>query len=421
MSRKLFISLCVLGWASSACLADWPQFRGPEGNGISTAHGLPLNWSETQNVKWKTATHGRAWSSPVVFGKEIWLTTADEKGTQLGVICMDLETGKIIHDQKIFDVEVPQSAIDFNSFASPTPVIEEGRLYVSWGSPGLACIDTKTAKTIWERRDFICNHYRGAGSSVTVYGDLLFHNFDGSDHQFVVALDKHTGKTVWRTERSVDFKDIQADGKPDRAGDWRKAFTTPRIFPIGGKPTLFSQGSKSAYTYDLATGQELWRAEYAVHTSSTTAVFGDGTIYLCTGNPKGELWALNPNGHGVLPVTNVLWKIARNVPTRPSLLFLNGLIFMVDDGGIASCIEAKNGQEIWRERIGGNYSASPLYAEGHIYFFSEEGKCTVIAAAREFKIIAQNQLGDGFMASAAVEWKALILRSRTQLYRVEEK
>ncbi len=421
MSSKFSVYLFAFSFAASACLADWPQFRGPDGNGISTAKGLPLTWSAEKNIKWETATHGKAWSSPVILDKEIWLTTANEKGTQLGVICVDLETGKIIHDKKLFDVEVPQFCIDFNSYASPTPALENGRLYASWGSPAVACIDTKTAKVIWERRDFVCYHYRAAGSSVLIYKDMLIHNFDGSDHQFVVALDKHTGKTIWRTERSVDFKDIQANGKPDREGDWRKAFTTPRVFPIGGKPTLYSQGSKSAYTYDLATGKELWRAEYPVHTSSTTAVFGNDTIYLCTGNPKGELWALNPIGHGVLPETNILWKIARNVPTRPSPLLLNDLLFIVDDGGIATCLEAKTGKEIWRERIGGNYSASPLYAEGHIYFFSEEGKATVIEADREFKVLAQNQLGDGFMASAAVDGHSLILRSRTHLYRIEGK
>jgi outer membrane protein assembly factor BamB len=299
-------------------------------------------------------------------------------------------------------------------------VIEPGRLYASWGAAGIAGIDTKTAKVLWERRDFKCNHYRGAGSSVTIHKDLLIHNFDGSDFQYVVALDKHTGKTVWRTERSVNFKDTMPDGKPEAEGDWRKAFSTPRIFEFEGKPFLFSQGSKAFYAYEPRTGKELWRVESpTTHTTSTTPVFGGGMIYLCTGNTKGEVWAVRPGGQGVVTDTHIAWRYSRVAPMRPSLLLAKGLIYMVHDGGVASCIEAKTGNEIWRERVGGNYSASPMYAEGRVYFFSEEGKATVIEAGREWKPIATNQLGDGFMASAAVDGSALFLRSKTALYRVE--
>ncbi|MEO7299605.1 MAG: PQQ-binding-like beta-propeller repeat protein [Verrucomicrobiota bacterium] len=414
-----FITVLSLNCFTFAALAEWPQFRGPTGSGISGATGFPVTWSETQNVKWKTAIPGRGWSSPVIFGNEIWMTTANPKGTELSVVCVERESGKIIHDRKIFDVEAPQFVHEFNSYASPTPVIEAGRLYASWGSPGIACIDTKTAKVLWERRDFICNHYRGAGSSVTIFENLLIHHFDGSDFQFVVALDKITGKTVWRTERSVDFKDLMPDGKPDHEGDWRKAFSTPRIFQVDGNPLLLSQGSKAFYGYEPRTGKELWRVESSTtHTTSTTPVSDGRLIYLCTGNAKGEVWAVRPGGSGVVSDTHIVWKYSR-APMRPSLLLANDLIFMVDDGGVATCIESKTGKELWRERVGGNYSASPLFAEGRIYFFSEEGKATVIEAGREWKPIATNQLGDGFMASAAVDGKALILRTKTGLYRVE--
>lgn len=417
--RAGFIALCLF---TSICRGDWPQFRGPTGQGLSDATGLPITWSEEQNVKWKTPIPGRGWSSPVILGGEIWMTTANLKGTELSVVCVNQESGKIIHYEKLFDVEAPQFAHAFNSYASPTPVIEPGRLYVSWGSPGIACIDTKTAKVIWERRDFICNHFRGAGSSVTIFKNLLIHHFDGSDFQYVVALDKTTGKTVWRTERSVDFKDLRPDGKPDADGDWRKSFSTPRVFEVNGEPLLFSQGSKAYYGYDPFTGKERWRAEeHKTHTTATTPVFGHGLIFCCTGNGKGEVWAIRPGGKGVVTDSHVVWKVTRNVPARPSLLLQGDLIFMVDDGGIASCLEAKTGKEVWRERLGGNHSASPLYAEGHVYFFNEEGESTVIEATREFKVLAKNKMGDGFMASAAVDGKALYLRSRTHLYRVENR
>lgn len=419
---RAILSICLLGFGlvTSRCFADWPQFRGPTGQGITDAKGLPLTWSETNNVKWKTEIPGRAWSSPVIFGRQIWMTSAAPNGLELSVVCVDRDSGKLTHHKKVFEVENPQFAHEFNTYGSPSPVIEKGRLYTSWGSPGLACIDTDTAKVLWERRDFICNHYRGAGSSVYIFRDLLIHNFDGSDHQYVVALDKKTGKTVWRTERTVDFKDL-INGKPDREGDWRKAYSTPRVFDINGVPILVSQGAKASYAYNPLTGAELWRVEDPnSHSASTTPIFGHGMIYLCTGNPKGELWAIRPGGKGVVTDTHVAWKVKRNVPMRPSLLLVNDLLFMVDDGGIASCLEAKTGNEVWRERIGGNYSASPLYAEGKVYFFNEEGKSTVIDAGRQFKVLAQNEMGDGFMASAAVDGKALFLRTRTHLYRIEK-
>lgn len=400
--------------------ADWPQFRGPQGNGISEATNLPLSWSEEKNIKWKTAIPGRAWSSPVILGKQIWMTSASEKGQQLSVVCVDRDTGKIVHDKKLFEVEAPQYADRFNTYGSPTSVIEEGRLYVSFGSPGIACVDTKTAEVLWQRRDFVCNHYRGAGSSLAHHGGLLFYNFDGSDFQYVVALDKKTGKTVWRTERSVDFKDLGPDGKPSQEGDYRKAFSTPRVFELDGKPILVSQGAKAAYAYDPSNGKELWRVEdHNCHSASTTPVSGHGLIFMCTGNSLGQLWAVRPGGKGVVTDSHVVWKVNRNVSTRPSLLLVNDLLFMIDAGGIVTCLEAKTGKEIWRERVGGNHSASPLLAEGRIYFFSEEGKTTVINAAREFKILSENELGDGYMASAVAVDKSLFLRSRTHLYRVE--
>jgi outer membrane protein assembly factor BamB len=419
MRMKIFLAMIAFGPLAASSLADWPQFRGPSGQGISDAKGLPVTWSETNNVKWKTAIPGRGWSSPVIFGREIWMTTANPIGTELSVVCVERDSGKILHDKKIFDVEAPQFAHEFNSHASPTPVIEAGRLYASWGAAGIACIDTKTAKVLWERRDFKCNHYRGAGSSVTIFENLLIHNFDGSDFQYVVALDKETGKTIWRAERSVDFKDL-IDGKPDREGDWRKAFSTPRVWEFDGKPLLFSQGSKAFYGYEPRTGKELWRVEsITTHTTSTTPVSDGKLIYLCTGNTKGEVWAVRPGGKGVVNDSHIVWKYSR-APMRPSLLLGNDLIFMVDDGGVATCIESKTGKELWRERVGGNYSASPMFAEGRVYFFNEEGKATVIEASREFKPIATNQLGDGFMASAAVDGKAMFLRTKTALYRVEK-
>jgi outer membrane protein assembly factor BamB len=414
----------LLIWAlavSSLADSNWPQFRGPKGDGHSEAKGLPLTWSETENVRWKAPIHGKAWSSPVIWDNQVWVTTAPEEGTHLYAICIDKESGKILRDIKLFDVVLPQYVHPFNTYASPTPVIEEGRVYVTFGAPGTACIDTQSGKVLWQRRDLKCNHFRGAGSSPILYKDLLVMNFDGSDHQFVIALDKNTGKTAWQTKRSVDFQDLGPDGEPQAEGDFRKAFSTPHVAAIDGKDVLLSSGAKAHYAYDPPTGKELWRVEErGQHSASTRPVVGHGLIFFPTGFSKGQLLAVKPGGSGVVTDTHVAWRAKRGVPNKPSLLLDNDLLFMVDDNGFASCLEAKTGKELWQERIGGAYSASPILAEGRIYALSEEGKTVVFEAGREFKKLAENKLADGFMASPAVSGKALFLRTKKALYRVEQ-
>ena len=217
-SVYLVSSIMVILAAGSLTAKDyWEQFRGPTGQGVSDAQGLPLVWSEQTHVQWKTAIHGRAWSSPVVSATNVWLTTATEDGRELSVLCVDRQTGAILRDLKLFEVENPQFAHKFNSYASPTPLLAPTRLYVTFGSPGTACLETATGKVLWQRRDLECNHYRGAGSSPMRFFDLLLMQYDGSDQQYVVALDTKTGKTVWKTNRSITFRDIGPDGKPESA------------------------------------------------------------------------------------------------------------------------------------------------------------------------------------------------------------
>jgi outer membrane protein assembly factor BamB len=392
---------------------NWPQFRGPDGNGHSQARGLPLKWSETENVVWKTAIHDRGWSSPVIYGSQIWLTTATPDGRQLFALAIDRDTGRVLKDLKLFDVEKPQYAHPFNTYASPTPAIESGRVYITFGSAGTACLDTKTFRVIWERRDIECNHFRGAGSSPIIFRDLLLMHFDGSDHQFVIALDKRTGKTVWRTNRSIDFQDIGPNGKPQADGDYRKGFATPHVATIDGKPVLISLGSKAAYGYDPVTGRELWRVEErGQHSASTRPVVGHGLIFYPTGLSAGQLFALRPD-------SSVAWKLQRGVPNKPSILLIDDLIYMIHDAGVASAVDAKTGGVVWQKRIGGEYSASPVFADGRIWFFSEEGKTTVMKPGRTGEVVAESQLGDGFLASPAISGRAFYLRSRTNLYRIE--
>lgn len=417
ITTLLLVSHCLLAQAAE----HWPQFRGPDGNGHSDARDLPLTWSETTNVVWRTALHDRGWSSPVIYGDQIWLTTATQDGRKLYAICLDRETGRIIRDLKLFDVAQPQYAHSFNSYASPTPVIENGRVYVTFGSAGTACIDTVSFKVVWVRRDIECNHFRGAGSSPILFRDLLIMNFDGSDHQFVIALHKHTGKTVWQTKRSIDFQDLDVNGNPAAEGDLRKAFSTPHVALIDGRWELISLGAKAAYSYNPFTGEELWRVEeHGQHSASTRPIVGHGMILYPTGFPVGQLYAVRTGGKGPITNSHVAWKVKRGVSNKPSILLIDGLIYMINDAGIIGCFEAKTGELVWQKRIAGEYTASPVYADGKIWFFSEEGKTTVIKPGRTFELLGESRLDEGFLASPAIVGRAFYLRTKTHLYRIEK-
>ena len=414
---KLALSIFLL--SSSVLLAgeNWPQFRGSVGDGTTDDADIPTTWSEDKNVAWKTAIHGRGWSSPVIYGNQVWLTTATPDGKELSVLCLDKQTGKILLDRKLFDIAEPQFAHKFNTYASPTPVIEEGRVYVTFGSPGTACLDTKNFEVLWTREDIVCDHFRGAGSSAILFEDLLIMNYDGADHQFVLALDKLSGKTRWRTKRSVDFKDLGSDGKPKMEGDLRKAYATPHVATLGGKKVLISQGAMAIYGYDPKSGKELWRFdEHTNHSASTRPVISGETIDLPTGFAKPYLVAISGKLEGVLDESVVKWKVNKDVPKMPSLQLVGDQVYAVSDKGTATCWDAKTGEVHWSERIRGQYSASPIVSKDRIYFFSVDGKTRVVKAETDFELLAENVLDEGFMASPAVSGDALFLRTKTHLY-----
>ena len=419
LAKGLVLGCAVLGLAAAA-LADWTEFRGPLGTGhISSGRALPSEWSESKNVDWKVALPGRAWSSPVVAGDTVWLTTADEKGYKLTTLAVDAKSGKIVFEKQLFQIEKPQFAHKFNTYASPTPIVEGDRVYLTWGSPGTACLDAVSRKVLWNRDDFVCDHFRGSGSSPIIHGNLLILTFDGADRQYVAALDKRTGKTVWRTDRSVDFQDLGADGKPFRDGDMRKGYSTPLVIEHDGVTQLISIGAMACYAYEPETGKELWRiTERAQHSASTRPVYGHGLLFYPTGFAKGQLLAVDPGAKGESAETHIKWRLKRSVSNKPSVLLIGDHVYMIADGGIASCVEAKTGEVVWSERVGGNYSASPVTDGERIFFFSEEGKTTAIAAKPEYKVLATSQLDGGFMASPAVHGTAWILCTKTHLYRI---
>lgn len=399
---------------------NWPDFRGPAGDGHSHGRNIPLEWSETRNVRWKIPVAGRAWSSPVVWGKQVWLTTATPDGHEMSVLCVDLPTGKVLLNRVLFrnaELEEPGPGHDSNSFASPSPVIEEGRVYLHFGKYGTACLDTRTFRTLWERRDLLCTHSAGPGSSPVLYRDRLFLTFDGIDVQYVAALDTKTGRTLWKTPRSVDWAAQPPPANTDV--QQRKAFSTPFLTLWQGKPLLISTGAKATCGYDADTGRELWKVTYTGFSNAARPLAADGLAYLTTGYQRADLLAVRLGGSGDVTESHLAWKVSKNVPLNPSPLLHEGLLYLVNSGGIVTCLEAKSGEPVWQERLPGPFSASPTLIEGRIFLFNENGRAYILEPGRTFRKVAENALDDGMMASPAAVGSSLILRTKTHLYHIQ--
>lgn len=417
------LMLCVC----SLAIADenWNQFRGPRGDGCSTERGLPVTFAENSpEIVWKTPLSGRAWSSPVIWGRQIWVSNAPEvqhttsekpkldPPLELSAVCIDLDSGNIIYDVKLFEVDTPQITHDTNSYGSPTPYVEAGRVYVHFGAYGTACLDTETGEKIWDRTDLHCDHYRGPGSSPAVFGDLLYLTFDGIDVQYLIALNKFTGETVWKKDRGIDFGTTNGDSK--------KAYSTPILIEVDGRKLLISSFAVATIAYDPQTGEPVWIVRHGGVNAAARPLYGNGLLYLNSADGPNPLMAVPASGQGDI-TKNIVWRTAKAVPKRPSQLLVGDLLFMMNDAGVAACLDAKTGQEIWVRRLPGEYWASPLYADGLIYCFSQDGRIPVFKATREFELVAENKFGEGFVASPAVAGKSLILRSKRHLYRIESR
>ncbi len=420
-----YLTLLLLLVPASWVQAQWPQFRGPWGNGLAALPGteplgLPIHWSEKENIRWKTPIPYRGWSTPVVMDGQVWLTTATPDGHDFFAICVNADSGRIRFQEKLFHADHPEPLGNpLNCYASPSPVVEPGRVYVHFGSYGTAALDTKTCEVLWRRSDLPCRHYRGPGSSLLLFENLLILTMDGVDVQYLVALDKETGRTVWKTERTAQWDDLDADGKPKDEGDLRKAYSTPLIVTVGGDTQMLSVGAKALYGYDPASGRELWKVSTPAFSGAASPVYGHGIAYMITGFGKTELLAIRLDGRADVTDANIAWRTARMVPQTPSPLLVDDLFFMINDAGVVTCLEAASGNQVWRERLKGDFAASLLYADGHVYCFSREGVTTVLKAARDYEVLATNVLDSGFMASPAVSGRTLFLRTKEALYRIE--
>jgi outer membrane protein assembly factor BamB len=390
----LFLSLLFFSW-------DWPEFRGPTGQGHSDERGLPLTWSETKNVRWKTAIPGRGWSSPAIQGDRIWLTTATEDGKSLRAISIDRNTGGVMKDVEVFRLKSLGHLNSKNSLASPTPVLDGDRVYLHFGAFGTACL-TQSGEIVWKTRLDYDNGQHGPGGSPVIYDDLLIVSCDGQDVQYVVALDKLTGKVRWKKFR-----------------EGYQAYTTPLVVRLTAGDQVISPGAFRAVSYEPRNGKELWQVRYGDGFSNVPRpVYGDGLVFICTGFQQPSLLAVRLDGRGDVTKSHIAWTLKRGVPLTPSPLLVGDELYIVSDNGIASCINAKTGAPYWQVRLGGNHSASPIYADGRIYFLSEEGESVAIAPGKEFKELARNQLDGPMLASMAVSGGSIFVRSQTHLYRL---
>lgn len=396
---------------------NWADWRGPTADGRSDATDLPLNWSEEKNIVWKTAIHDSGYSTPVVWGDQIWLTTATEDGRTLYAVCVDLNTGGIVHDVKVFHPSQPQRIHPNNTYATPSAVVEEGRVYVHYGTHGTACLDSETGKVLWERTDLNCDHMQGPVSSPILFDDLLIVHLEGVDVQFFAALDKRTGTTVWRVDRPRELYDGVEPAY------LLKAYHTPVIVEVDGKPQLISNGGLLATSHEPRTGKELWRVLYRDDSTISRIVSGHGLLFINTGGSPGaaQLWAVRQDGAGDVTDTHVVWKMTEDAPLKTSPVLAGDLLYTMSDKGMLICLEAKTGTNVWSKRLRGDYGPSLLYADNRIYIVSMRGKTTVIEPGREFKELAVNELDGGFGASPVVVGNSLLLRSETHLYRIQNK
>jgi len=388
--------------------ADWPQFRGPLGDGISTEKNLPIEWSETKNIAWKQELPGKAWSSPVLVKGRLYLTTAVTEDGKLSqrAMCLGAKDAKSIWETEIFsqDARLAPGIHGKNSHASPSPLVENGRLYVHFGHQGTACLDLD-GKIIWKTQELAYPPVHGNGGSPVLVDGLLIFSCDGASNPFVAALDAKTGEVRWKFSRESDSVK-------------RFAFATCEVITVGGKKQVISPGAGVVNALDPATGKEIWHVDYEGYSVIPRPVFGQGMLFMSTGYDSPSILAIRPDGHGDVTDTHVEWTLKKGAPHTPSPLLVGTELYLISDGGVGTCVDAKTGDVHWTERIGGNFSASPVFADGKVYLQDEEGKATVLKAGKKFQKLAESDLKEKTQASYCMGDGAIYVRTEKHLYKV---
>ena len=392
--------------------AYWNQFRGPNGDGDAKSANLPLKFSEKQNLTWKTPVPGKAWSSPVVMDEKVWLTNAEPDGFKMWALQIDWNTGNLLKKILVFENEEPQYCHPMNSYGTPTPVIYDGRVFVHFGTHGTAALDAQSGQVLWKRRDFKCDHFRGAAASPIAFNDSLIVHFDGHDLQYIVCLDQKNGKTRWKKEREYDFKTDN--------GDRKKAYCTPSVISHNGRQELISPGAVATESRNPKTGELYWTVRTGGMNASSRPIYRHGHVYVFCG--MGSMSAIRPGGSGDVDKTHVTWTRRKVVPKKSSPLLLGNYLYIVSDEGVASCNNPKTGEVHWAERLGvkGQCASSPIHANGKIYSFSSDGDCVIFKPDPSgLQIVSRNKLPDGCMASPAVVGDSLLVRTKQNLYRFD--
>ncbi len=415
----IFLGICfILPRPAFAQTENWTFLRGSNLDGIAEKENIPLHWDSTA-IKWKTMIHGKGYSSPVVYGDQVWITTATPNGKELYAVCVDYNSGRIIHDVKVFSPEQVEGKHTLNTYASPTPCIEKGFVYVHYGSLGTACLNTASGAVVWTRTDLKCKHVQGPASSPILYKNLLILHYEGTDVRFIIAVDKSTGKTVWKVDRPAEpYLQLPEIG--------RKAYITPIIINVKGQDMLISNGSAVCIAYDPDTGREIWRVVGGAESTIAMPIAENGLLYWYTGftedsNGKStEFIAVNPEGKGDITSTNILWRkkerLSRNQCLTP--VIKDGLIYTVNTINTMMCINAGNGSEVWSTHVSSNWDASPLYINGNVWFFSVKGDVITLKAGRKYEVIARNRMDSGIWATPAVLRNSVILRTEKYLCRI---
>jgi len=425
---------CVL----PACLASaqpattplfWPDRTGPTNDGVvpaAEAARLPLEWDgeSGRNIAWRTEIDDAGHSTPVIGGDMIWFTSATEDGKKQFVYGIDRHSGRVVHHKLLFENADPEPLGNpLNNYAAPSPVLEADALYVHFGTYGTARLDPATAEVVWQRRDINVNHYRGPGSSPVIHEGLLILTLDGINEQFVTALDKKTGATVWKTNRTTDYGDLDAEGKPTRDGDMRKAYHTPTVFDLAGVPTLVSVGSRAAFGYDPATGRELWTIRHGGFNAAIRPLLIKNVLILNTRSDRAHTLGVRVDAgmKGDITESHVLWDREKRNASEAGPVLVGGLLFQITRGGILSCMNPLKGEDIWEDRLDGQHLPGPIAAGDRLYFCNDRGQSHVVRAGDKFEILAKNQLPEAISAGMAVADGALYIRSKKALYKIAVK
>ena len=399
----ILVSLCLFGsFSSSFADSNWPSWRGPRGDGHSLEKGLPVEWSP-RSVVWKKTLNGEGQSSPTIWGKRIFLTSALEQGRNRLVMCLDRTNGKILWERLAWTGS-PERIHAMNSWATPTGVTDGEFVFAFFGKGGGLFCYTVDGKPVWQKNlgEFVSPW--GTAACPVLVGNLVIQNCDADENAFLAAFEKATGKQVWRTKRE-DFR----------------GWSTPVLIHVNGRDELVMNGQTGAHAYDPATGKQLWNCSTKIGRGSPTVTPGNGLLHVVEGKKEGTIYAVRPGGNGDVTNTHRVWSRQQGAGRHlPSPLVFGNYLHVVTRGGVLTCYESSTGKLLWKTRLNGTYSGSPVAYNGLIFFLNEDGETAVLKPGNKPNLVHRNRLGNQvgeiFRASITPSGGQIFIRSNKVLY-----